>query len=104
MAGFGGGGGMSKKKKGKPSNTGTTPILKPKTQWDRYGNLKKDNGVRVATRVVTDTADDVPDEVQPWYEVGRIKSEGDAFTEIALTLQRGIIAEHAKRLYPLQVS
>ena len=54
----------------------------------------------MATRVVNDSTD----EVQPWYEVGRIKSEGDAFTEIAVTLQRGIIAEHAKRLYPLQVS
>ena len=104
MAGFGGGGGMSKKK-GKPANTNATAILKPKAQWDRYGNLKKDNGIRVATRVVTDDPDgDGDGAVGEWYEVGRIKSEGDAFTEIAVTLQRGIIAEHAKRLYPLLVS
>ena len=104
MAGFGGGGGMSKKK-AKPANTKTnaTAILKPKAQWDRYGNLKKDNGIRVATRVVTDDPDG-DGAVGEWYEVGRIKSEGDAFTEIAVTLQRGIIAEHAKRLYPLLVS
>ena len=119
MAGFGGGGGKTKKtKKGKTSNTNsntnTSTTLKSKTQWDRYGNLKADDGIRVATRVVTENtaaaatgdADDAGDEVQvqPWYEVGKIKSEGDAFTEIAVTLQRGIIAEHAKRLYPLQVS
>ena len=120
MAGFGGGGGKTKKtKKGKTSNTNsntnTSTTLKSKTQWDRYGNLKADDGIRVATRVVTentaaagdagDTSDtEVQVQAQPWYEVGKIKSEGDAFTEIAVTLQRGIIAEHAKRLYPLQVS
>lgn len=54
----------------------------------------------MATRVVTDDPDG-DGAVGEWYEVGRIKSEGDAFTEIAVTLQRGIIAEHAKRLYPL---
>ena len=91
---------MSKNKKGKKSKpTNTSPILKPKAQWDRYGSLKKSTGVRAAARVVNDGQD-----AGQWYEVGRVKSEGDEFTEIAIVLQRGIIAEHAKRLYPLQVS
>ena len=33
-----------------------------------------------------------------WLEVGRVKSEGDEFTEVAVAMQRGLIAEHAKRL------
>jgi len=100
MAGFGdSGGGMSKKKKGKNSKPNKSPILKPKAQWDRYGSLKKSTGVRATARVANDGQDS-----GEWYEVGRVKSEGDEYTEIAVALQRGIIAEHAKRLYPLQVS
>ena len=105
MAGFGassGGGGMSKKKKGKtskPTKNNNSPILKPKSQWDRYGSLKKATAVRVAARVANDGQN-----AGEWYEIGRIKSEGDEFAEAAVALQRGIIAEHAKRLHPLQVS
>ena len=43
------------------------------------------------------------DEKGEWLEVGRVKSEGDEFTEVAVAMQRGLIAEHAKRLLPLQV-
>ena len=39
-----------------------------------------------------------------WLEVGRIKSKGNAYTEIAVARQRAIIADHARRLFPLQVS
>lgn len=35
--------------------------------------------------------------------MGRVKSEGDEFTEVAVAMQRGLIVEHAKRLLPLQV-
>lgn len=97
MAGFGGGGaakGMGgKKKKGAKK---VAPVLKPKAQWDRYGSLKKSTPFRVATRVANDGED-----VSEWFEVGKIKSEDDATTEAAVALQRGLIAEHAKRLYPL---
>ena len=51
----------------------------------------------VAVRVVNG------DEKGEWLEVGRVKSEGDEFTEVAVAMQRGLIAEHAKRLLPLQV-
>jgi hypothetical protein len=37
-------------------------------------------------------------------EVGRVKSEKDEFTEVAIARQRALIAEHAKRLYLVQVS
>jgi len=98
-AGFGGGGGKGGKKKGKKSNKGNLISLKPKPQWDRYGKLKKSNAVSVAVRVANAYDDS---EKGDWYEVGRVKSEGDQFTELAVAMQRGIIAEHAKRLYPLQ--
>jgi hypothetical protein len=107
MAGFGaassgGGGGMSKKKNGKtskPTKNNNSPIFKPKSQWDRYISLKKATSVRVAARVANDGQD-----VGEWFEIGSVKSEGDEFTEAAVAFQRGIIAEHAKRLHPLQVS
>ena len=51
----------------------------------------------VAVRVVNG------EEKGEWLEVGRVKSEGDEFTEVAVAMQRGLIAEHAKRLLPLQV-
>jgi len=51
----------------------------------------------VAVRVVDG------DDKGEWLEVGRVKSEGDEYTEIAVATQRGLIAEHAKRLLPLQV-
>lgn len=37
-------------------------------------------------------------------EVGRVKSENDEYTEVAIARQRALIAEHAKRLYLVQVS
>ena len=39
-----------------------------------------------------------------WMEVGRVKSEQDEFIEVAIARQRALIAEHAKRLYLVQVS
>lgn len=70
--------------------------LKPKAQWDRYTDvLKKEPIVRVAVQK------DGDDE---WLEVGRVRSKDNAFTEIAVAKQRALIAAHAHRLYPLQVS
>lgn len=93
---------MSKKKNGKtskPTKNNNSPVLKAKSQWDRYISLKKSISVRVAARVANDGQD-----VGEWFEIGSVKSEGDEFTEAAVAFQRGIIAEHAKRLHPLQVS
>lgn len=91
MAGFGGG--SSKKtggKKGKGKGKGpVTQKLKPKSQWDKYKRFKKSSSVKVAVRVAADAESDAGD----WYEVGKIKSDGDEFTELAVVLQRGIIAE-----------
>lgn len=98
MAGFGGG---SSKKTGGKKGKGKGPVtqkLKPKSQWDKYKRFKKSSSVKVAVRVAADAESDAGD----WYEVGKIKSDGDEFTELAVVLQRGIIAEHAKRLEPLQ--
>lgn len=92
MAGFGspskGSGGKKKKKEQK---------LKPKQQWDRYISLKKETMVRVAVQGEEDDNND-------WLEVGRVKSKDNANTEIAVAKQRVIIAEHSRRLYPLQMT
>eukprot|EP00567_Pseudictyota_dubia_P018136 CAMPEP_0197439188 /NCGR_PEP_ID=MMETSP1175-20131217/5993_1 /TAXON_ID=1003142 /ORGANISM="Triceratium dubium, Strain CCMP147" /LENGTH=214 /DNA_ID=CAMNT_0042969053 /DNA_START=203 /DNA_END=847 /DNA_ORIENTATION=- len=96
MAGFGSASGS---KKGKKAKKGSAPLkLKPKGQWDRYCDvLKKSTAIPVGVRVVNG------EERSEWLKVGRVKSEGDEFTELAVAMQRGIIAEHAKRLLPLQV-
>mmetsp|Transcript_17987 Transcript_17987/g.41467 ORF Transcript_17987/g.41467 Transcript_17987/m.41467 type:complete len:217 (+) Transcript_17987:195-845(+) len=97
--GFGGGGtskksGTGKKKK---KNTNKETKLKPKQQWDRYSDFKREPKVQVGVRIKNDESDE-------WLEVGRVKSKDSQFTEAAVFRQRAIIAEHAKRLYPLQLS
>ena len=73
--------------------------LKPKAQWDRFLAMKGANRVRVAVRTTNTDADD-----SEWLEVGHVKSVDDAHTALAVARQRALIAEHAKRLFPLQVS
>jgi len=97
MGGFGGGG--TKKGGKKVKKVPSVLKLKPKSQWDKYLNLKKASSVKVAVRVATNSESDIGE----WYEVGKIKSDGDEFTESAVIVQRAIIAEHAKRLHPLKV-
>lgn len=88
-AGFGGGGGDKKKKK--------EAKIKPKQQWDRYtGDLKKDKPFRVAVKAEGKANDQ-------WLEVGNVKSKGGEYTKAAVARQRALIAEHAHRLFPLQV-
>ena len=92
--GFGGGGGAKKKK---ASDTKKDLKLKPKQQWDRYTDLKREPKVRVAVRIIEEDNNE-------WLEVGRIKSKESKYTEMAVFRQRAIIAEHARRLYPLKVT
>lgn len=98
MAGFGGGGGgntsSSKggKKKGKSKVTAPL-VLKPKQQWDRYGSLKAFNAVKVGVRVVKVKENDGDGNENEWLEAGKVKSENDESIEIAIALQRGLIAE-----------
>eukprot|EP00566_Odontella_aurita_P021221 CAMPEP_0113563128 /NCGR_PEP_ID=MMETSP0015_2-20120614/20897_1 /TAXON_ID=2838 /ORGANISM="Odontella" /LENGTH=222 /DNA_ID=CAMNT_0000465075 /DNA_START=83 /DNA_END=752 /DNA_ORIENTATION=- /assembly_acc=CAM_ASM_000160 len=99
MAGFGGiGSGGKKKKKGNKNKAAVVPQkLKAKTQWDRYCvDLKKSESYSVAVRVTGG------DEGGEWVKVGKVKSDGVA-AEVAVILQRGIIAEHSKRLRPDKV-
>lgn len=88
MAGFGK---SDSKKKASPKK------LKPKSQWDLYCKLKKSSGVDVAVRVVGK-----PD--SQWLMIGKVKSDDNQYTAEAVALQRAIIAEHSKRLLPLQVA
>ena len=74
-------GGKKKKKRRK------TQKLKPKQQWDRYGNMKKQSGIRVAVRVLDG------DSSSDWLEVGRVKSKDEITTEMAVVRQKVIIAE-----------
>lgn len=99
MAGFGGGG--SSKKQGKKGGASgpKVPKLKAKAQWDRYADLKQCKKVTVGVRIKSD--DD--SSANEWMEVGRVRSEGDEHTEVAVARQRALIAEHSKRLYPVQI-
>jgi len=86
-AGFGGGAASSKKKQ--------ETKLKPKQQWDRYVDLKQEE--RVAVGVQIDGTDE-------WLDCGWVKSQGSKYTSDAVFKQRVLIAEHAKRLFPVQLS
>lgn len=109
MAGFGGGSSNSKNKKKNKKNTPQkkTSTLKPKQQWDRYAkNLKAATAFKVGVRVVNDDSTDNDTDTEnenKWLETGKVKSDNNESTEIAVAMQRGIIAEHSKRLYPLKV-
>mmetsp|Transcript_29912 Transcript_29912/g.63555 ORF Transcript_29912/g.63555 Transcript_29912/m.63555 type:complete len:219 (+) Transcript_29912:122-778(+) len=97
MAGFGGGETSSKRGKNKKRGA-KLPKLKAKAQWDRYAELKQCQKVTVGVRMKGDGGDN-----GDWMEVGRVRSENDEFTEVAVARQRALIAEHAKRLYPVQI-
>eukprot|EP01082_Thalassiosira_pseudonana_P006708 g6115.t1 g6115 contig20:831730-832702(-) len=92
-AGFGGGGTSAKKDK-KKSGGASLPKLKAKSQWDRYADLKSCEKIQVGVRIKG---------TEEWMQVGRVRSENDAFSEVAVARQRALIAEHAKRLYPVQL-
>lgn len=83
----GSGGGNKKKGKGGGGGGSGSPSLKPKQQWDRYIAFKKEDKVRVAVRCKGDGESD------EWLEVGRVKSKDNAYTEVAVAIQRAIIAE-----------
>ena len=91
MAGFGGGGSAPSSK---------LPKLKAKSQWDRYADLKQCKKVTVGVRIRGDAEGGAAGE---WMEVGRVRSEDDGNTEVAVARQRALIAEHSKRLYPVQI-
>lgn len=90
LAGFGassGGGGKKAKKSVAPIK------LRPKQQWDRYSELKREEKVQVAIRLTADEG-----ECTDWLEVGRVKSRENKFPELAVALQRAIIAEVCRNL------
>ena len=76
---FGGFGGDDKNKKKKEVK------LKPKQQWDRFLDMKKEKKIRVAVQV--SEADD------EWLEIGNVRSKEDKHTEYAVARQRALIAE-----------
>ncbi|EED90093.1 predicted protein [Thalassiosira pseudonana CCMP1335] len=84
----------SAKKDKKKSGGASLPKLKAKSQWDRYADLKSCEKIQVGVRIKG---------TEEWMQVGRVRSENDAFSEVAVARQRALIAEHAKRLYPVQL-
>lgn len=72
-----------------------TIVATPHTYQDRYADLKQCQKFTVGVRVKDDESE--------WFEVGRVRSEGDENTEVAIAMQRALIAEHSKRLYPVQI-
>eukprot|EP00571_Detonula_confervacea_P017541 CAMPEP_0172310014 /NCGR_PEP_ID=MMETSP1058-20130122/11117_1 /TAXON_ID=83371 /ORGANISM="Detonula confervacea, Strain CCMP 353" /LENGTH=221 /DNA_ID=CAMNT_0013022757 /DNA_START=48 /DNA_END=713 /DNA_ORIENTATION=- len=93
MAGFG----AASPKKQKKKAGSKLPKLKAKSQWDRYKDLKDSEKITVGVRITGDDASS-----NEWMEVGRVRSEDNA-TEVAIARQRAMIAEHSKRLYPVQI-
>lgn len=81
----------------KKKNAEKEKKLKPKQQWDRYSDFKLEPKIHVGVRIKGDDSEE-------WMEVGRVKSKDSQYTEAAVFRQRAIIADHAKRLYPLQFS
>ena len=96
MAGFGGGGGGAASKKNKKAAK-PLPKLKAKTQWDRYADLKQCKKIIVGVKLLSSSDD------AEWLEVGKVRSENDEHTLVAIARQRALIADHAKRLYPVKV-
>jgi len=78
--------------------------LKPKQQWDRYcsDDLKASEIVRVAVRVMKPTSS-ADDSSPRWFETGTVKSKDNAYTEAAVIRHRVLIAEHSRRMFPLQI-
>jgi len=103
MAGFGASSSSSNKKSKKNKKSSSAPPaikLKPKLQWDRYIALKDSTIITAAVQKLNDAGEGDGD----WIDVGYVKSLNDESVDIAVARQRALIAEHAKRLYPLQIS
>jgi hypothetical protein len=81
--------------------------MKPKKQWDRYsGDLKGCERVRVAVKVVDRSSSAEEEEAaatMEWMEVGTVRSKDDAFTEAAVIRQKALIADHSRRVFPVQI-
>mmetsp|Transcript_8811 Transcript_8811/g.18082 ORF Transcript_8811/g.18082 Transcript_8811/m.18082 type:complete len:227 (+) Transcript_8811:71-751(+) len=93
-AGFGGGAAAGSKKN-KKKKTPTDTKLKPKQQWDRYVDLKDEPAVAVAVQ---------PEGTEEWLGVGSVRSRDSQYTPQAVFRQRALLAEHARRLHPGQVT
>ena len=93
FAGFGAKG--SKKNSSAPKMT----PLKPKQQWDRFGDFAKTSTrCEVGVKVVKG------DDSGEWLKVGYVNVKDDAEdVTLAVARQRSLIAEHAKRLHPLSI-
>jgi len=102
--GFGGGGSGKKAKKTKGGGSGgssggssTAKKLKPKQQWDRFTTaLKGEDRFPVAVRRVVEDGDGGDSDetaASEWLEVGCVRSREGRYTEAAVALQRGLIAE-----------
>ena len=91
--GFGGGGGMGKKVEKKKKSAEKEKKLKPKQQWDRYSEFKREPKIHVGVRIKGDDSGE-------WMEVGRVKSKDSQHTEAAVFRQRAIIAEVSLPLLP----
>lgn len=87
MAGFGGS--SSTKKSSSP------PKLKAKAQWDRYLAMKQVESFPVGVKDKT---------LEDWLVVGKVRSQDVTQVSQATARQRALLAEHAKRLHPLQIS
>eukprot|EP00545_Synedropsis_sp_CCMP1620_P008360 CAMPEP_0119003676 /NCGR_PEP_ID=MMETSP1176-20130426/707_1 /TAXON_ID=265551 /ORGANISM="Synedropsis recta cf, Strain CCMP1620" /LENGTH=222 /DNA_ID=CAMNT_0006955297 /DNA_START=52 /DNA_END=720 /DNA_ORIENTATION=+ len=100
MAGFGAG---APKKGGKKGTKKRDIKLKATRQWKQYIALPLSERIRVAVRVVESTAPTGADNDVCWFEVGAVKSKEDAHTEAAVIRHRLVMADHARRMFPLKI-
>jgi hypothetical protein len=102
MAGFGAATPSTSSSSSSSSSSGDSGSkLKAKTQWDRYLELKQEaTSYIVGVKIVAEVGND-----SDWLVVGQVRCRDEkTLLAAAVARQRGLLADHAKRLFPLKVT
>jgi hypothetical protein len=101
MAGFGAATPSSSSSSSSSSSGDSGSKLKAKTQWDRYLELKQEaTSYIVGVKIVAEVGND-----SDWLVVGQVRCRDEkTLLAAAVARQRGLLADHAKRLFPLKVT
>jgi hypothetical protein len=98
MAGFGAATPSSSSSSSSSGDSGSK--LKAKIQWDRYLELKQEaTSYIVGVKIVAEVGND-----SDWLAVGQVRCRDESLLAAAVARQRGLLADHAKRLFPLKVT
>jgi hypothetical protein len=100
MAGFGAATPSPSSSSSSSSGADSGGKLKAKTQWDRFLDLKQEaTSYIVGVKIVADVGND-----SDWLVVGQVRCRDESLLAAAVARQRGLLADHAKRLFPLKVT